>query len=71
MSYQIFDGHNDVLFRLFLKNKIDAHEDFLQGDNEGHLDLPRMEELIIHGHYYRDRRGWRWCGRSFHSRIRG
>ena len=22
MSYQIFDGHNDVLFRLFLKNKI-------------------------------------------------
>src|SRR5210317_652053 len=47
MSNQIFDGHNDVLFRLFLKNKINVHEDFLQGDNEGHLDLPRMEEVVL------------------------
>ena len=52
MSYQIFDGHNDVLFRLFLKNKIDAHEDFLQGDNEGHLDLPRMEEAGFRGGFF-------------------
>jgi len=52
MSYQIFDGHNDVLFRLFLKNKINAHEDFLQGDNEGHLDLPRMEEAGFRGGFF-------------------
>ena len=49
MNYSIFDGHNDVLFRLFLKNKINAHEDFLLGDNEGHLDLPRMEEVDFRG----------------------
>ena len=52
MSYQIFDGHNDVLFRLFLKNKIDAHKDFLEGDNEGHLDLPRMEEVGFRGGFF-------------------
>ena len=52
MSYQIFDGHNDVLFRLYLKNKINAHEDFLQGDNEGHLDLPRMEEAGFRGGFF-------------------
>jgi membrane dipeptidase len=52
MSYQIFDGHNDVLFRLFLKNKIDAHKDFLEGDNEGHLDLPRTEEVGFRGGFF-------------------
>ena len=52
MNYSIFDGHNDVLFRLFLKNKINAHEDFLLGDNEGHLDLPRMEEVDFRGGFF-------------------
>ncbi len=35
MDYKIFDGHNDVLFRLFLKNKPDSYLDFIDGDNEG------------------------------------
>lgn len=38
----VFDGHNDVLLRLFNKQKADVERDFLDGDNEGHLDLPRM-----------------------------
>jgi membrane dipeptidase len=37
----IFDGHNDVLLRLFNKKNDAAHEHFLSGDGEGHIDLPR------------------------------
>ena len=40
----VFDGHNDVLLRLWLKKDRDAVADFLNGDGEGHLDLPRMIE---------------------------
>ena len=39
-KFKIFDGHNDVLFRLYLKNKKKAYLDFIEGDDEGHLDLP-------------------------------
>ena len=38
----IFDGHNDVLLRLYRKGASDAHRQFLDGDGKGHLDLPRM-----------------------------
>jgi membrane dipeptidase len=37
------------LFRLYLKNKKNVHEDFLLGDNEGHLDLPRMNKAGFSG----------------------
>jgi membrane dipeptidase len=37
----IFDGHNDVLLRLWIKGG-DGARHFVQGDGEGHLDLPRM-----------------------------
>jgi len=37
-----FDGHNDVLLRLFLQKEGDAIGDFLTGKGKrGHLDLPR------------------------------
>lgn len=39
----IFDGHNDVLSRLWEKQSATPHRDFLQGDGLGHLDLPRMK----------------------------
>jgi membrane dipeptidase len=39
---RIFDGHNDVLLRLWLKKIGDPVASFLHGDGEGHLDLPRM-----------------------------
>lgn len=38
----VFDGHNDVLLRLWSKKAGDPVAAFLNGDGEGHLDLPRM-----------------------------
>jgi membrane dipeptidase len=38
----IFDGHNDVLLRLMLKQEADGGvRSFLAGDGAGHIDLPR------------------------------
>ena len=44
MRYPIFDGHNDVLLRLWLKKSTKAVSGFIDGDGEGHLDLPRMHD---------------------------
>ena len=38
----VFDGHNDVLFRLYKKHLPGAERAFVEGDGGGHLDLPRM-----------------------------
>lgn len=38
----VFDGHNDVLLKLWLKKGGDKVADFIKGDGEGHMDLPRM-----------------------------
>jgi membrane dipeptidase len=38
----IFDGHNDVLLRLWLKGAVRPADDFVNGDGLGHLDLPRI-----------------------------
>lgn len=41
----IFDGHNDVLLRLFLKKEADGGvRSFLEGDDRGQLDLPRARD---------------------------
>jgi len=40
----VFDGHNDVLLRLYKKKKPGVERDFIDGDGKGHLDLPRMRE---------------------------
>lgn len=45
----VFDGHNDVLFRLFKKRFPGVERDFLNGDGDGHLDLPRMREAGFGG----------------------
>ncbi len=37
----VFDGHNDVLLRLYLKGSDEPEMDFVEGDGVGHLDLPR------------------------------
>ena len=39
----VFDGHNDVLLRL-MRGKAEPERAFLEGDNIGHLDWPRMKE---------------------------
>jgi membrane dipeptidase len=38
----VFDGHNDVLLRLWGRKAGDPVAAFLRGDGEGHMDLPRM-----------------------------
>lgn len=42
MTMQVFDGHNDVLLRLWMKKDSDPVRDFLDGDGKGQMDLPRM-----------------------------
>jgi membrane dipeptidase len=38
----VFDGHNDVLLRLIRKSTATPERDFILGDGEGQMDLPRM-----------------------------
>ncbi len=37
----IFDGHNDMLLRLYLRGGTDGPQKFLDGEDTGHLDLPK------------------------------
>ncbi len=37
----VFDGHNDALLRLFRSGVPDSERLFLEGEDKGHLDLPR------------------------------
>ena len=39
-----FDGHNDVLLRLFRRCGTDAPRAFLEGEDNGHLDLPKARQ---------------------------
>lgn len=48
----IFDGHNDVLLKLYMSGRDDAHEIFLNGDERGHLDLPRMRQGGFGGGFF-------------------
>jgi membrane dipeptidase len=41
---RVFDGHNDLLLRLWLKNSAAAVSEFVDGEAEGQLDLPRMHD---------------------------
>lgn len=40
-AVRIFDGHNDVLGRLVMSGVPDPVGDFLNGSDDGHIDLPR------------------------------
>src|SRR5262249_52468783 len=40
----VFDGHNDVLLRLFLREGTDAVASFMTGNGKGQLDYPRARE---------------------------
>jgi len=48
----VFDGHNDVLLRLWMKKQGDPIADFLNGDEGGHLDLPRMIKGGFQGGFF-------------------
>jgi membrane dipeptidase len=51
-TFPIFDGHNDVLLRLWLKKSDRAAHDFVDGDGLGHLDLPRMRSAGFAGGFF-------------------
>jgi membrane dipeptidase len=40
----IFDGHNDVLLRLYRRGGTDAPRAFLEGGAKGQLDLPMARQ---------------------------
>ena len=40
----IFDGHNDVLLRLYRRGGADAPQAFLAGESKGQLDLPKAHQ---------------------------
>jgi membrane dipeptidase len=48
---RIFDGHNDVLLRLWRKGDV-AGRHFIDGDGEGHLDLPRARAGGLRGGFF-------------------
>ncbi|WGF89418.1 dipeptidase [Marinivivus vitaminiproducens] len=47
----VFDGHNDVLLRLWRRHGSRA-EAFLQGTDDGHLDLPRARQGGLAGGFF-------------------
>jgi membrane dipeptidase len=48
----IIDGHNDVLLRLWLKKSVRAAYDFVDGDDLGHMDLPRIKAGHMAGGFF-------------------
>ncbi|CAN7278029.1 dipeptidase [Bradyrhizobium sp. LjRoot220] len=40
-NVSVFDGHNDVLFRLYKSRSDDVVSDFLDGEDAGHIDLKK------------------------------
>lgn len=44
MPFPIFDGHNDILLRLFKRGGADAAQSFLSGEGKGQLDLPMARQ---------------------------
>ncbi len=48
----IFDGHNDVLLKLYNNGLHPPHKMFLQGGDSGQLDLPRMVEGGFGGGFF-------------------
>jgi len=52
MTIPVFDGHNDVLLRLWQKKSEGAVQDFIRGDGQGHLDLPRMRKGGFAGGFF-------------------
>lgn len=40
----VFDGHNDVLLRLWTSSEPDPVKRFIEGEKAGHIDLPRAKK---------------------------
>src|SRR3569833_3061115 len=48
----VFDGHNDVLLRLFKSASADVVSDFLNGEDAGHLDLKKARSGSFVGGFF-------------------
>ncbi|PCI05618.1 MAG: peptidase [Hyphomicrobiales bacterium] len=48
----IFDGHNDILLRLYMMNETGAQRHFIEGRDNGHLDMPRIKEGGFGGGFF-------------------
>ena len=53
-SIPIFDGHNDVLLRLYKSTSSDVVSDFLGGEERGHIDLKKARAGIVRRRAVRD-----------------
>jgi membrane dipeptidase len=51
-SIPIFDGHNDVLLRLYKSASSDVVSDFLNGEDAGHIDLKKMKAGAMVGGFF-------------------
>ena len=51
-SIPVFDGHNDVLLRLYKSASSDAVSDFLNGEDAGHIDLKKMKTGAMVGGFF-------------------
>ena len=45
----VFDGHNDVLLRLYKSTSADSVADFLNGEQAGHIDLQKAKAGSLAG----------------------
>lgn len=50
-DFPIFDGHNDTLLR-FAQNESLTYKDFLDGMDDGHIDLPRARQGGFGGGFF-------------------
>jgi len=48
----VFDGHNDVLLRLYKSSSADVVSDFLNGEDAGHLDLRKARAGSFVGGFF-------------------
>ena len=48
----IFDGHNDILLRLYMMNETNAQRHFIDGREGGHLDMPRIKVAGFAGGFF-------------------
>ncbi len=51
-SISIFDGHNDVLLRLYKSASGDVVSDFLNGEEAGHIDLKKAKAGSMVGGFF-------------------
>ncbi len=48
----VFDGHNDLLLRLYRRGGADAAASFVKGEGKGHLDMPRIKQGGFAGGFF-------------------